>query len=434
MGLVQHALLFAAVVAEVVEGQRARAIVDIGEGIFQLAVGDDRQQGAEDLLLHQFHLVRGAQHQGMGQAPALGFGEQRQQACALGLGVGQVAVQAAQLALVDDGGVVGVVLELRVEALHGLAIGLDEALDAVFRHQHVVRRHAGLAGIHGLAEGDALGGVGQRHVGGDDGWRFAAQLQGYRGQVLGRRAHHVLADAGGAGEQQVVEGLAGEGHAHFGLAQHHAYQVFGEDARQQVLEQLRGGRGGLAHLDHHPIAGGQGAHQRADGQVQRIVPGHYDPDHAQRLVDHLGRSRLEGHADAAARGFHPLLQALGGVVDAVQAGHDLGQQGLVGRAVAEVPGDGGDQGVLLGEQQLAEGVQPLDALVGAGHGVGAKSLALALEERLQLADLLLGLLQVGDVGDHGAVPRRLRESRPNPLGGRGELCCCGVAGFLEQML
>ncbi|MCY1434732.1 hypothetical protein D9M71_508000 [compost metagenome] len=99
----------------------------------------------------------------------------------------------------------------------------------------------------------------------------------------------------------------------------------------------------------------------------------------------------------------------------MEAGHDLGQQGLVGRAVAEVLGNGRDQRLLFAEQQLAQGTQPLDALVGAGHRVGAEGFALTLEEALQLADLLLGLLQVGDVGDHGAVPRRLRERRPNPL-------------------
>ncbi|MCY1433870.1 hypothetical protein D9M71_499100 [compost metagenome] len=244
----------------------------------------------------------------------------------------------------------------------------------------------------------------------------------------------MLADAGGAGEQQVVEGQAGEGHAHLGLAQNHGHQVFREDACQEVFHQLRGGRGGLAHLDHHPVARGQGAHQRADGQEQRVVPRHDHADHTQRLVDHPGRGRLEGQADATAGRLHPFLQAPGGVVDAVEAGHDFGEPRLVGGAIAEVLGDGGDQRVLLGEQQLAEGLQPLDALLGAGHGVRAKGLALALEEGFQLADLLLALLQVGNVGDHGAVPRRLREQVRIRRADATWLCCSDVAGFLEQLL
>jgi hypothetical protein len=60
-----------------------------------------------------------------------------------------------------------------------------------------------------------------------------------------RRQHHLAADAGGAGEQQVIEGQAGERLADFDLAQHHADQVVGEHPFQQCLEQLAGGRAWL---------------------------------------------------------------------------------------------------------------------------------------------------------------------------------------------
>ena len=200
VGFVQHALLLALVIAEVVQGQRPRAVVDVGEGLVQALVGHDRQQRAEDLFLHQLHFVADVEHQAVRQAPALVTGEQRHQLRALGLGIGDVALEAAELALVDDGGVVRVVFQLGVEALHGGTVGGDEAFQAILRHQHIVRRHAGLPGVHGLAEGDALGGVCQRHIGGNDGRRLAAQLQGHRYQVLGGGAHHMLTDAGGAGE------------------------------------------------------------------------------------------------------------------------------------------------------------------------------------------------------------------------------------------
>ena len=55
-------------------------------------------------------------------------------------------------------------------------------------------------------------------------------------------------------------------------------------------------------------------------------------------------------------------------MDAVQAGHDLGEQGLVGGARAEVPVDGLDQRLLLLEQQVAQGLQPPHALRGVGIG------------------------------------------------------------------
>ncbi len=93
-------------------------------------------------------------------------------------------------------------------------------------------------------------------------------------------------------------------------------------------------------------------------------------------------------------------------MDAVQAGHDLGEQGLVGGARAEVPVDGLDQCLLFLEQQVAQGLQPLHALRGVGHRLRQVGGALAGEEGFELVDFLLALLQVGDIGDHGLAPRR----------------------------
>ncbi|MNZ92609.1 hypothetical protein D3C78_1116370 [compost metagenome] len=109
------------------------------------------------------------------------------------------------MSLIDDRGVVRVVSQRRIKPADGCAIGFDETSDAILRHQHIVRGHAGLAGVQGLAEGDALGGVLERHVAGNNGRGLAAKLQSHRGQVFRGGAHHVFADAGGAGEQQVIE-------------------------------------------------------------------------------------------------------------------------------------------------------------------------------------------------------------------------------------
>ncbi|MNR28420.1 hypothetical protein D3C85_1457440 [compost metagenome] len=64
---------------------------------------------------------------------------------------------------------------------------------------------------------------------GHDGRGLAAEFEGHRGEVLGRRTHHVFADAGGTGEQQMIERQARERYADIGFAQHNADQVLGED-------------------------------------------------------------------------------------------------------------------------------------------------------------------------------------------------------------
>ena len=93
----------------------------------------------------------------------------------------------------------------------------------------------------------------------------------------------------------------------------------------------------------------------------------------------------------------------------MQAGHQFGEQGFIGAAVAEILGDGANQCFTLVAEQVAQGVEPLDALLGRGHRVGLEGLALQGKVLLQLAELLLALLQalfkVSDVGDHVIAPR-----------------------------
>ncbi len=273
----------------------------------------------------------------MRQAAILALAEQGYHARAPSPGILQIAVEPRLLAGIDDTGVVRVVRQLRIEALDDAPVGFDKALDAVPGHQYIVGGNTGLAGIHGLAEGDALGGIFQGDVPGNDGRRLAAQLQGDGCQVVRRRMQDVPADAGGAGEQQMIEGQAGKGRAHIRLAQHDRHLILREDPGQQVPDQLRRLRCGLAHLDHHPVARSQGADQRANGEKERVVPGHYHPDHSQRLIYHLRRAGLERQPQRAARWLHPAGQVPGNVVDGLQAGQQFGEQGLVNGAVAEVP-------------------------------------------------------------------------------------------------
>ncbi|MNP16573.1 hypothetical protein D3C76_1089750 [compost metagenome] len=296
MGLFQYPLLLGLVVAEVIQGQRSWALVDVGEGVLDAAVRHDRQQRAEDFVLHDAHVVVHVEQQVRlhGTALARLLGVQVDDLGAFAAGIGEVTVKSGQVALIDDGGVVAIVGQAWVKVAHGLAIGLDKTFDAVLGYQDVVRGHAGLASVEVLAESDAFGGILERYIGRHDGRRFASQLQGDRGQVLGGGTHHMPANTGSAGEQQMVERQLRERHADIGFTQHHRYQILWIDAFEQGLEQLTSGRRRFAEFEHDPVARGQGAGQRADGQEQRVVPRHDDPDHAQGLVDHLGRRRLEG--------------------------------------------------------------------------------------------------------------------------------------------
>ena len=90
-------------------------------------------------------------------------------------------------------------------------------------------------------------------------------------------------------------------------------------------------------------------------------------------------------------------------MDAMQRRHDFGQQGFIGGAVAEIRADGVDQGLLFTAQQLKQGLQPLPALFQGRQRVAGKGAALALEGGLQLVNLLLAVMQVGDVGNHGCL-------------------------------
>nr|WP_241267344.1 hypothetical protein [Streptomyces scabichelini] len=52
------------VLAEVVERERSWSCVDVVDGLVDVAVGEDREDGAEDLLVGDAHLVGDAEHDG----------------------------------------------------------------------------------------------------------------------------------------------------------------------------------------------------------------------------------------------------------------------------------------------------------------------------------------------------------------------------------
>ena len=128
-----------------------------------------------------------------------------------GFGVVDEALQPCKVVIVYDPRVVGVVRDIRIEPFCLRRERHDELLDTVLGDQCVVRRHAGLAAIGELAKGDAPCRFAQRVAVFDDDGRLAAKLERDRHQVLARRAHYGSTDRDAPGEQQAVEGKAGEG-------------------------------------------------------------------------------------------------------------------------------------------------------------------------------------------------------------------------------
>ena len=100
----------------------------------------------------------------------------------------------------------------------------------------------------------------------------------------------------------------------------------------------------------------------------------------------------------------------------MQARHQFGKQGFVGTAMAEIMADRIDQRLAFVAQQIPQGLEPLLALPGRRHRVGGIGAALGVEQVLELIQRL-GILQVGNVGRHGAAP-----------------IVIGLPGFLESLL
>ena len=271
-------------------------------------------------------------------------------------------------------------------AEHGPHAGLHlvgEILHLAFRHQRVIRRDAGLAGIEQLAVGDALRGF--REIGGavDDGGRFAAEFERDRRQIAPGRFGDETADAGRAGEDQMIERQRREalrdlvldaGDDHFGGVE------FGRD---HLFQQRGKPRHQFARLDHHPVARGDRAHRRRQRQLQRIIPGRDDADDAERLRDQpvFGRHELQRGGDAPRR--HPFLQVLGGVLDFAEHEHRFREQGLDAAAMAEIRRDRRfETGLVVGDDR-AQPRQPVETLLERRRGLRPRQVEQAVKGVIQ---------------------------------------------------
>ena len=119
----------------------------------------------------------------------------------------------------------------------------------------------------------------------------------------------------------------------------------------------------FARLDHHAVARREGAGEWREREVHGVVPRRDDADDPERLRHDLGVRGRGEPADGAGLDLHPLVEVGAAVLDGLDGREDLGEEGLVLAAVAEVAADGFDDVLLMYEDALEELVEALDALL-----------------------------------------------------------------------
>ena len=204
--------------------------------------------------------------------------------------------------------------------------------------------------------------------------------------------HDELPHARRAGEDQVVEGEAREGHPDVGPATNDRDEVRRKDALNQLGEGFRRMRDELARLEHGAVPRGEGADERSERELHGVVPRSDDPDDAERLGDHFRRRREKGHPDVAGLGPHPVGKVGARVTDLAEDDEDLRREGLVFGAIAEVARDGVRQLVFTRKESALEELEPGDAL-GARRGAGLPLRSLEGGEERR---------EIGDIGGGGA--------------------------------
>ena len=196
--------LNSAVRGEQVQGQGPGPGAHEGDGLVQGVHREHRQDGPENLLLHD-RVLRGyaVQHRGGDAQPLRVTAAPHNHLLPV-----QEGGQSHKVLLVYDLSITWILQ--RVRAIHA-ADFTDDFRQEFFLyrlgHQHIVRGHTGLPAVEEFPKDDPPGGHGQvgglvHHAG-----ALAPQLQGDGGEMGGRLGHHLPAHGHAAGEEDVVEGL-----------------------------------------------------------------------------------------------------------------------------------------------------------------------------------------------------------------------------------
>ena len=282
--------------------QAVDGVVGDADGVVLVLVGNDREDGPEDLLLGDRHVVA---HVGEHRRPhevalveAIGcFGPTGEELGSFVDALLDVAAHPLALGLRYERAETGVGVEriarrVRLGRLHGDLLSFCEART---RDEHARQRAARLAGVEeGLADaiGDGLLEVGVLE---DDVGRLATELEGDGLHRLRRQLAHALARAGGAGEGDHVDaGVSCDRLAHDGPGARHEVEDTGRQAYfVDDLGQDEGVEGrDLARLEHDGAPRRQRGRHLVGDLVEWIVPRRDGTDDADGLLDDEGVADL----------------------------------------------------------------------------------------------------------------------------------------------
>jgi hypothetical protein len=253
--------------------------VGTGKDLLEVRPGLHGDNGAEGLLLDDARVVGRVVDDGGLDEEALGIGNvglASGELVALGLAVGEEALDAVVLHLVLDGAeeVVAVVGVADLDGLCEVGHLLDELLVDGLVDIDALGGNADLAGVLESAHGDLGSDLLDVDVGENDGGVVAAELEGNALEGLGGGLHDLLTGSGGTSEGDLGNvGVGAQLSTELVVAANNLDDTRGEDLLGKLgeLERCVGGEG--RGLDDDAVSGQDGGSDLADGQNQGEVPG-----------------------------------------------------------------------------------------------------------------------------------------------------------------
>ena len=192
-------------------------------------------------------------------------------------------------------------------------------------YEQVIGSHAGLSGIQQFSPNDPSGGQRDIRIPSDDARAFSAKLQRQRRQMFGRGPHHRLSERRSARKKNRIETLFQHLFDDLGPSLQKRHVTGRKNLADQSFQQRLGMRNQRRGLQHGAVAGRQGADQRIQQQLHRVVPRRDDQHHAQRLGHDAASGRQERQRRRHASPGRPALQAAKMAGDLLQYDSDLGQ-------------------------------------------------------------------------------------------------------------
>ncbi len=227
---------------------------------------------------------------------------------------------------------------------------------------------------------------------------LATQLHGARNDVLGGAAHDVRTNRGRAGEGDLGDAGASSQRLACLLAealndvQHARWQQIADHFDEYHDRQ----RGLLGRLEHDAVASGQGRSQLPGGHQQREVPRNDLTNHAQRLMEMVGRG---GVVDLCSAAFLS-ADAAREVTEVICSQRYVGVQGFT-NGFAVVPGFGDCELLQIRLDAVGDLQQDVGAILDRGASPGISSGVSSIESPLDIFGT-----RTREFGDHFTIDRR----------------------------